>query len=120
MYGSEANAPTSGARTQSVTLACAVVVAPRAATLLPAAIAWVVNRAAATSAADKNVTLVMWFSMVKEAKEVRLLRFKCGEPCVVKSKISSRTFKHARSADLITQYDARSSNVRIVARSSKR
>jgi hypothetical protein len=49
--------------------------------------AWVVNTAAATSAADKNVTLVMWFlHMVKEAEEVRLLRFKCGEPCVVKSK----------------------------------
>ena len=39
VYGSEANAPTSGARTQSLALAEAVVVARRAATSLPAAMA---------------------------------------------------------------------------------
>jgi len=63
VYGSEAKAPTSGARTQSLMLAEAVVVARCAPTWLPAAMAWVVNAAAAISAADRKVILVIIFSI---------------------------------------------------------
>ena len=63
VYGSEANAPTFGARTQSVTLVWGLVLACRAATSLRAATVWVVNTAAAISAADTKVTLVIVFSI---------------------------------------------------------
>ena len=54
VYGSEAYAPTFGARTQSLTLAAAW----RAATLLPAAMAWVVKAAAAISSPKKDTIKV--------------------------------------------------------------
>jgi hypothetical protein len=64
VYGSEANAPTFGARTQSLVVAC------RAAESLRAAMAWVANRVAAISAADTKVILVILsLHMVAEAKE---------------------------------------------------
>ena len=62
-YGFEANAPTFGARTQSLVVAC------RAAESLRAAMAWVANRVAAINAADIKVILVICFSIVAEAKE---------------------------------------------------
>ena len=57
VYGSEANAPMFGARTQSLVVAC------RAATSLRAATAWVANTIAAISAADMKVILVICFSI---------------------------------------------------------
>src|ERR1700752_391829 len=53
VYGSEANAPTFGARTQSLVVAC------RAAESLRAAMAWVANTVAAINAADTKVILVI-------------------------------------------------------------
>src|SRR5947209_16210222 len=52
VYGSEANAPTLGARTQSLVVAC------RAAESLRAAMAWVANTVAAISAADTIILVI--------------------------------------------------------------
>src|SRR5258706_14874640 len=57
VYGSEANAPTFGARTQSLVVAC------RAATSVRAAMAWVANTVAAISAAVTKVIFVICFSI---------------------------------------------------------
>src|SRR5690349_5690807 len=57
VYGSEANAPTFGARTQSLAVAC------RAAESLRSAMAWVANKVAAISAADTKVILIICFSI---------------------------------------------------------
>ena len=40
----------------------------------------------------------VFLHMVREAKEARLLNVRCGEPCAVKRKLSSRAFKDARAA----------------------
>ena len=62
-YGSEPNAPTLAARTQSL------VVARRAAESLRAAVAWVANTVAAINAASVKVILAICFSIVAEAEE---------------------------------------------------
>jgi hypothetical protein len=84
VYGSEANAPTFGARTQSLVVAC------RAAESLRAAMAWVANTVAAISAADTKVILVICFSIWWQKPRKRSAP--CCEERPALGEISSRSF----------------------------
>jgi len=66
-----ANAPTFGARTQSVMVWVLFMVCRAAALLLWAAWAWVVMTAAAINAADMKMTLVICFLPMTVAKKAR-------------------------------------------------
>ena len=87
VYGSEANAPTFGARTQSLVVAC------RAAKSLRAAMAWVANTVAAISAADTKVILVICFSIWW--RKPRKRSAPCCEERPTLGEISSRSFNKA-------------------------
>ncbi len=87
VYGSEANAPTFGARTQSLVVAC------RAAESLRAAMAWVANRVAAISAADTKVILVICLSIWWQKPSKRSTS--CYEERPAFGDISSRAFNEA-------------------------
>jgi hypothetical protein len=87
VYGSEANAPTFGARTQSLVVAC------RAAESLRAAMAWVANTVAAISAADTKVILVICFSIWWQKPRKRSAP--CCEERPALGEISSRSFNKA-------------------------
>jgi hypothetical protein len=116
VYGSEAYAPMLGARTQSLALARAVVVASRASTSLPAAMAWVV-KTAVISATDQNVTLVICFlHMVNDAQEAWLLHVKCGQLAPSKGtslQEPSRTSEQRRLDPVTLRLD----HVRFISRS---
>src|ERR1700751_1537447 len=88
--GSEANAPTFGARTQSLVVAC------RTATSLRAAMAWVVNTVAATSAAGTRAILVICFSIWWQKQGKRSAP--CWEERPAFGDISSRAFNEARAS----------------------
>jgi hypothetical protein len=97
VYGSEAYAPTFGARTQSLVVAC------RAAESLRAAMAWVANRVAAISAADTKVILVICLSIWWQKSGKRSTS--CYEERPALGNISSRPFNEAR-ASVVTSGDS--------------
>jgi hypothetical protein len=96
VYGSEANAPTFGARTQSLVVACC------AATSVRAAMAWVANTVAAISAAVTKVILVICFSIWWQKPRKRSAP--CCEERPAFGDIPSRAFNEAR-ASVVTSSD---------------